>query len=145
MESGSLAGFCVPRDEVAAHHLVRQTALAVEANADGVAAREVGRFEDELVQQIVILRRQSQFLDGLAVERDFHRAAHVGRAFFGGQQQRPQRHDGGLRGAPGAGGVLLRRRYRRAPCVAVPEASPHLSSACTARPVVSTPALSPPP
>ncbi len=99
--------FLVPRYEVAAHYLVGQAALARETEFDGVDACRRGILERELVKQVVVVRRQRECAGGLAVDRDLHGAANVGRAFVCGKQHRAQRHDGGLRIAPSARSALL--------------------------------------
>ena len=98
--------------------------------------------EDELVEQVVVLRSQRERLDWLAVEHDLERAANIGRA--------------------GCEASSSARRAMMVACVVpqVPEASffdgdevegladglgglSPLEQACAARPVVSMAALAP--
>ena len=66
------------------------------------------------MEQIVVVWRQVELLGWLAIEQDLTRAANVGGAFFGGEQERAQRHDGGLRGAPCSRSIFLRGDVLRA-------------------------------
>ena len=56
MESGSSAGFVFPRGEVAAHNLVGEAAGAFEFELDVIGLLRVDVFEDELVEQVVVVR-----------------------------------------------------------------------------------------
>ena len=77
----------VPRNEVSAHHLIGQSVpFAVEANLHRDSRPCASTLlEDELMQQVIVLRSQRQLLRSLSVECDLHRSAQIGRAFFASQ------------------------------------------------------------
>ena len=91
---GFIRRFLIPREEVAPHYLVSQAAFAFEANLDVVGSTRARSlrldcFEHELMEQVVILRSQREFFDGLTVEQDFESALNVACTFFGCEQQSP--------------------------------------------------------
>ena len=90
----------VPGHEVAAHNLVSQSALPFKLDLHSRGFLGISTLEHELMQQVIVLRSERQLLRHLAIEQHLHRAANVSRTFLCGQQQRPQSHDGGLRGSP---------------------------------------------
>jgi len=64
--------------------------------------------EDKLMKEIVVFRRQLKTLDWFPVERNGYDAAHLGGPKLSTEQQRAQRHDCCLRGAPVSRGILGR-------------------------------------
>src|SRR5215470_13024447 len=94
--------FLVPGQEVAANNLISESTFAFEAKLYSRGFFGVQTFEDELMQEIIVVRGQLEFFCGLAVEQDLQPAADIRRTLLCRQKQRSQRHDGGLSGAPGA-------------------------------------------
>ena len=135
-------GPLLPGSEGAADDLVGEAAGAFKLELHGVGLLCVDALEDELMQQVVVLRGEGEGFNWLAVEDDLKVAADIGSAALRGEQKRAQGHDGGLGGAPVAGGLLLRGdEVERLADGLV--ACPRLSSAWAARPVVSMAALAP--
>src|SRR3977135_2961806 len=101
--------FFVPGEKVASHHLVSQATFYLKLEFYRIAVFRVDPLERELMEKITVLGRQNTFYGGLTVDDDLRRAANVRRAFFGGEEQCTQRHDRGLRRAPGSCCIFLPR------------------------------------
>ena len=102
-----IEGLFVPRNKVAADDLIGEAAFAVKTNFYGVGFFGIDGLEDELVEQVVVFRSERKFFRGFSIEQDLEGAANVGGASFAGEEQRAKSHNGGLRGAPGAGRIFF--------------------------------------
>jgi hypothetical protein len=60
------------------------------------------------MEKVVVLRGQLEGFNRLAVEEDGKSAVDIGRTQLCGERKSVQSHDGGVRGAPVTGGLLLR-------------------------------------
>ncbi|MFL6307375.1 MAG: hypothetical protein ACJ72H_27905 [Candidatus Sulfotelmatobacter sp.] len=73
-------------DKGAADHLVSEASGAFEMELYRGRMLRIDSFEGELVKQVVVLGRESESFDGLAVENDIQRSVRVGRAELRGEQ-----------------------------------------------------------